>query len=98
MEKPSNQWIRMRRAVLERARRTAIEPLESLFTIHVAVCVYYVVGSLYFQILDRPETFSFIGSIQLLTVAFAGVLVPVLTGSVFTLHLASERLQKLEAE
>lgn len=98
MENPSRNWNSIRQAVLERARRSAIDPLESLFRIHAAVCIYYVFGCMYFQLFDRPETFSLIESLQLLTVALAGILVPVLTGSVFTLHFASERLQKLANE
>ena len=98
MEKPSKNWNGIRQAVLDRARRSAIEPLEPLFKIHAAVCIYYVVGCMYFQLFDRPETLSLIESIQLLTVALAGILVPVLTGTVFTLHFASERLQKLARE
>jgi len=98
MNKPSKKWKCMRRAVLGRAQRTAIEPLETLFTIHVAVCVYYVVGCLYFQFFDHSGSFTLIETIQLLTVAFAGVLVPILTGSVMTLHFASRKLQKLVNE
>lgn len=96
MEKPSKEWKCMRLAVLERTRRTAIEPLEALFSVHAVVCVYYVVGCLYFQLVDHSATFTMIEAIQLLTVAFAGLLVPILTGSVLTLHFASQKLLRLE--
>ncbi len=98
MQPPSDNWKRIRRAALERAQRTAIEPLEALFTAHVAVCVYYLVGSLHFQFLDYSQAFSWIEAVQLLTVAVAGVLVPILTGAVLTLHFASQRLQQLTDE
>ena len=96
MEKPSKEWKCMRLAMLERARRTAIEPLETLFAVHAFVCGYYVVGCLYFQLVDHSATFTLIEAIQLLTVAFAGLLVPILTGSVLTLHFASKKLRRLE--
>jgi hypothetical protein len=98
MNKPTRKWKCIRSAVLERARRTAIEPLETLFTVHAAVCIYYFVGALRFQLFDHSAAFTLIESIQLLTVAVAGVLVPILTGSVLTLHIASRRLQSLERE
>lgn len=88
----------MRQAVLDRARRSAIEPLGTLFTIHVAVCVYYIVGCLYFQLFDHSAAFSAIEALQLLSVAAAGLLVPILTGSVLTLHIASRRLERLANE
>lgn len=98
MNTPSKKWKSMRRAILERAQRNAIEPLETLFTIHVAVCTYYVLGFLRFQFLDHSAAFTLAETIQLLTVAVAGVLVPILTGSVLTLHFASRKLQKLADE
>lgn len=98
MEKPSKKWGCMRRAVLERVQRTAIEPLETLFTIHLAVCVYYFVGFLRFKFVDHSEPFTMIETIQLLSVAAAGVLVPILTGSVLILHFASRRIERLAGE
>ena len=88
----------MRRAVLERVQRSAIEPLETLFTVHVAVCVYYIIGHFRFQFFDHSDVFTVIEAVQLLSVAAAGVLVPILTGAVLTLHFASRRLQKLTDE
>lgn len=98
MNKPTKKWKCVRNAVLDRAHRTAIQPLETLFTIHAAVCIYYFVGALRFQLFDDSAAFTLIESIQLITVAIAGVLVPILTGSVLTLHIASRRLQSLERE
>ncbi len=95
MQEPSENWKKLRRASLERARRLAVEPLEALFTIHVAVCLYYVVGCLCLQFFDQGPTFSALEAVQLLSVAAAGILVPVLTGSVLTLHFADRRLRRL---
>ena len=97
MNRPSKNWKCIRSAVLARAQRTAIEPFEPLFTIYAAVCIYYVVGALRFQLFDHAAAFT-IETVQLLTVAVSGVLVPVLTGSVITLHIAGRRLQKLADE
>lgn len=98
MKRPTKKWKCIRSAVLARAQRTAIEPFEPLFTIYAAVCIYYVVGALRFQFFDHAAAFTLIETVQLLTVAVAGVLVPILTGSVITLHITGRRLQKLADE
>ena len=98
MNKPTKKWKCVRSAVLERAQRTALEPLEPLFTIYAAVCIYYVVGALRFQFFDHSAAFTLVETVQLLTVAVAGILVPILTGSVLTLHIAGRRLQLLTRE
>lgn len=95
MKGPSKKWKSIRRAVLERAQRSAIRPLETLFTIHAAVCVYYVVGCLCLKYFDYTANFTLIEAAQVLTVAISGFLVPVLTGSVVTLHLTSRRLKEM---
>ena len=95
MQPPSDNWKRIRRAALERAQRTAVEPLETMFKIHLVICVYYVVGFTYFQLFDNSDAFSVIDALQLISVAVAGALVPILTGAVLTLHVADLRLQKL---
>lgn len=98
MNKPSRNWQSTRRAVLERIQRNAIEPLEPLFKIYAVVCIFYLVGFLRFQFFVDITAFSWIDTVQLLTVAVAGVLVPILTGSVLTLHFASRRLDRLASE
>ncbi len=95
MDRPSRNWKSVRSAALERVERTVIGPLERLFTIYVLVCVFYVVGTIHFHFLDQTTAFTLIEAIQILTVAFAGVLVPILTGSVLILHFASRRLKEL---
>jgi hypothetical protein len=53
---------------------------------------------LHFRFFGHSPTFTLIETIQLLTVAVAGIMVPILTGSVLTLHFASRRLQRLTNE
>lgn len=98
MKKPSKSWKRTRLAVLERVQRVAIEPLEGLSTIYATVCALYVIGFLRFQFFDHSTTFSWIETTQLLATALAGFLVPILTGSILTLHFTSQRLRGLANE
>lgn len=98
MNGPSKEWLNVRRAALDRAQRTAIEPLQSLQTIYVGVCLCYLVGFFRFQLSESGSDFTIITALLLLLVAFCGVLIPVLTGSVLALHFASIRLRKLENE
>jgi hypothetical protein len=98
MNGPSKNLKNMKRAALERAQRTAVEPFEALYTIYVAVCVYYFVGFLRFKYFDHTTTFTLIESVQIVTVALSGLLILPLTGSVLTLHFASQRLKKLVNE
>ena len=98
MNGPSKSWRNARRAALERAERAVIDPLEPLFTIYASVCVFYLVGFLRFQFFDHTAGYTWIETIQILTVAAAGILVPILTGSVLTVHFASRRLRKIAAE
>lgn len=98
MNGPSKNWLSVRRAVLDRAERKVFDPLSPLFTIYAVVCAYYIIGALRFQFFDQTATFTWIEAIQILTVAAAGLLVPVLTGSVMMLHFTSRRLQMLTNE
>ena len=98
MEPPSKNWQNVRRAALERAKRTAIEPLAPLYAIYAGVCACYLVGFLRFRFFDHATDFSWVTAAQVLIVAVAGALVPVLTGSVLTLHFAHRRLDRLAAE
>ena len=83
---------------MERVRRTAIEPLTPLYTVYAGVCVCYLAGFVRFQFFDRGSDLSWITAAQLLVAAFAGALVPFLTGSVLTLHFAHRKLDKLASE
>lgn len=98
MKKPSRNWCSTRRAVLERIQRSAIKPLEPMFTIYAAVCVFYLMGFLRFQFSNDITSFSWIDTVQILLVAVAGFLVPILTGSVLTLHFTSRKMEQLARE
>jgi len=98
MNRPSNNWLNLRRATLDRASRAVLAPLEPLSTIYALVCTFYVVGALRLQFFDHTVTFNAIEAIQVVSVATAGVLVPILTGSVIALHFTSRKLEKLASE
>ena len=95
MQKPSDNWKRIRRAALERAQRTAIDPLSPLYDLYVGVCAVYLAGFLHFNYFERGTDFSWFTACMVICVAVAGALVPVLTGSVLTLHFASKKLARL---
>ncbi|MBL4918010.1 hypothetical protein [Szabonella alba] len=98
MKRPSDKWQDVRKAALERARRTAVEPLNPLYSIYFGVCVCYLAGLLRFQFFDPSAGFTWVTATQLLIVAVAGALLPILTGSVLTLHFANRKLQRLADE
>ena len=98
MKKPSENWKRIRRAALERAQRTAIDPLSPLYNIYSGVCALYLAGFLHFKFFDYGTDFSWFTACLIICVAVAGVLVPVLTGSVLTLYFTDRKLQRLTKE
>jgi len=98
MQPPSDNWKRIRRAALERAQRTAIDPLSPLYNLYVGVCAVYLAGFLHFNFFERGIDFNWFTAFLIICVAVAGALVPMLTGSVLTLHFASKRLERLIAE
>ena len=98
MQPPSDNWKRIRRAALERAQRTAIDPLSPLFDLYLGVCAVYLAGFLHFKFFDYGTDFSWFTACLIICVAVAGALVPLLTGSVLTLHFARKNLERLIAE
>lgn len=98
MQSPSDNWKRIRRAALERAQRTAIDPLNPLYDLYLGVCAVYLAGFLYFNFFERGTDFSWVTACIVICVAVAGALVPVLTGSILTLHFASKKLERMFAE
>lgn len=98
MQKPNDNWKRIRRAALERAQRTAIDPLSPLYDLYLGVCAVYLAGFLYFHSFERGTEFSWFTAWIIICVAVAGALVPVLTGSILTLHFVSKKLERLIAE
>jgi hypothetical protein len=85
-------------AALDRARRSALEPLNVLYPIHATACLCYLGGFFRFQFFETNGNFTLLSASLLLIVAVCGVLVPILTGSVFTLLYADRRLNKLIEE
>lgn len=98
MQQPSKNWKCIRRAVLTRVQRTAIEPLSPLYDIYLGVGALYLVGFIHFIFVDYSTGFTWVTACFLICVAIAGALVPVLTGAVLTLHFASHKLERLARE
>lgn len=98
MEKPTKNWRSLRLAVLNRAERTVFEPFEPLYTIYASVCLCYLVGFARFKFFDVGSDYTFSSVLILLIAAICGALIPVLTGSVLTIHFAHRRLRKLAGE
>jgi hypothetical protein len=98
MKKASENWKRTRRAALERAQRNTIDPLSPLYDIYLGVSALYLAGFLHLKFFDHGTDFNWFTACIIISVAVAGALVPVLTGSVLTLHFASKKLERLIAE
>lgn len=98
MQKPSDQWKKLRRAALERARRNMIEPLEVVHLALLSASGLYLAGFLRLNLFGQNGEFSLASGAFILLVAAAGLLVPVLTGSALTLHFTDRRLGKLLRE
>lgn len=98
MQKPRDQWKKLRRAALERARRNMIEPLEVVHLALLGASALYLAGFLRLNLFYQNGEFSLASGAFVLLVAVAGLLVPVLTGSALTLHFTDRRLGKLLRE
>jgi len=98
MQKPSDNWKKVRRAALERARRNMIGPLEVIHLALLGASALYLAGFLRFNLFGQTGDFSLASGAFVLLVAVAGLLVPVLTGSALTLHFTDRRLGKLLRE
>lgn len=98
MQPPGDNWKRIRRATLERAQRTSIDPLSPLYDFYLGVCAVYLAGFLYFNFVAHGAELNLFSAGLLFSAAVSGVLIPLLTGSVITLHFASQRLERLMNE
>lgn len=98
MQKPSENWKRIRHAVLNRVHRTTIEAFSPVYSIHAGACAVYLAGFLHFNFFAEGADLTWLTASLLIVVVFAGALVPLLTGSVITLHFAGRRLSKLMNE
>ncbi len=98
MQKPSDQWKKLRRATLERARRNVIDPLEPLHTVLLAASALYLIGFFRLSFTGQPYEFTWISGAAIFVVALSGLLVPILTGSVLTLQFIHRKLETLASE
>jgi hypothetical protein len=95
MQKPSDNWKKLRSASLELARRKIIEPLEAVYVALLGASALYLVGFLYLTFASQPGEYELFAGVFISIVAIAGVLVPILTGSALTLRLADRRWRNL---
>jgi len=98
MQPPSDNWKRIRRAALERAQRTAIDPLSPLYDLYSGVCAVYLAGFLYFNFMAHSAELNLFTAALLIAAAVSAVLMPLLTGSVITLHFVGQRMERLMDE
>lgn len=98
MKVPSRQWKSVRRSVLERVQRCIIEPLDFLSTVHLVTCGYFIFGYANLKFFLQQTDFSTLASVQILLVATAGFMVPILTGALTLLLVLSRRIHTLESE
>lgn len=95
MQEPSKKWRRTRQAALERATRHSVEPLEPQFSIYGALCVYYLAGFVWLSFIADTASYSVLDAFKIVSFGVAGLLVPILTGSVLTLSFTKRRLQAM---
>ncbi|WP_299205105.1 hypothetical protein [uncultured Tateyamaria sp.] len=93
MQKPSESWQKLQRATAERAYRTVIEPLKLIDVTFFAACILYLIGFFQLQYFDYRDGVTWLMGAQILLVAIAGLLVPILIGSFVTIHLTKRRLE-----
>lgn len=96
MHRPSTQWIKCRRATLERVVRLSIDPVRPLNTLFTTLCLFYLIGFLRFSFFPvRSETYSWIEACQLLSTAVSGLMIPVLAVAVLLLAFVNSKIEKL---
>ena len=98
MQKPSENWKRLRRSALERARRNTIEPLEPLCKVYMGASALFLVGFVRFRFMDQPAEFTWFAGAFVIAVTIAGALLPILLSSMLTLHFADRKLERLISE
>lgn len=86
---------KLRRAMIERVTRRAIEPLSVLNNLAVVSFLVFATGFVRFQFFDPLDGFTLITATQLIITTIAMVFVPILFGAVLTLELARRRLEAL---
>lgn len=90
---PTSQ--KLRRAMIERATRRAIEPLNILNDLAVVTFIVSATGFVRFQYFDPLDGFTLLSAIQLIITTIAMAFVPFFFGAILTLELARRRLESM---
>lgn len=99
VEKPSKNWLILKRATLERVQRAAIDPLQPLYTLFAILSAIYLGGVGRFTFFSvRDGDYSWFDAAQVVSTALSGLLLPVLAGSVVILCFISKRIEQLLRE
>lgn len=99
MKKPSKKWWRLKQATLERAQRTAIDPLQPLYTLFAILTAVYLGGVSRFTFFSvRDGDYTWFDTVQVVSTALSGLLLPVLAGSVVVLCFISTKVEQLVRE
>ncbi len=99
MNKASKNWRLIKRATLERAQRTAIDPLQPLYTLFAILTAIYLGGVGRFTFFSvRDGAYSWFDAVQVVSTALSGLLLPVLAGSVIVLCFISSKIERLVRE
>lgn len=99
MNKASKNWRLLKRATLERAQRSAIDPLQPIYTLFAILTAIYLGGVSRFTFFSvRDGNYTWFDAFQLVSTALSGLLLPVLAGSVLILCLVSRRIERLICE
>lgn len=99
METPSKNWHLLKRATLERAQRTAIDPLQPLYALFAILTAIYVGGVGRFTFFSvQDAAFSWFDAVQVVSTALSGVLLPILAGSLVVLCFISKKIEQLVRE
>lgn len=99
MNKASKNWRPTKRAILERAQRTAIDPLQPLYSLFAVLTAVYLGGVGRFTFFSvRDGAYSWFDIVQVVSTALSGLLLPVLAGSVVVLCFISKKIEQLVCE
>jgi len=96
MQKPSDQWIKCRRATLERVVLSTIDPIRPLNTLFTTLCVIYLIGFARFSLFPvQSDAYSWIEAGQVVSTAISALMIPLFGGAVLLLAFIDKRIEKL---
>lgn len=99
MKKPSKNWLLLKRATLERVQRTAIDPLQPVYTLFAVLTAIYLGGVSRFTFFSvRDGDYSWFDVVQVASTALSGLMLPVLAGSAIVLCFISRKIEQLDRE